>query len=77
MTLLLLSKIKEHKDAHLESLKGLVLINDDITKVRDEVSIKKGQIFALELLEDLELFLEQEEEILDEEIQTSRGSSSS
>jgi len=54
-------------------LKGKILINDDITKVRDEISILKGQIFTLELLEDLKEFLEFQEEIEDEEIQTSRG----
>jgi len=62
ITRLLLSRINEHKEAHLDALKGKILINDDITKVRDEISILKGQIFTLELLEDLQEFLEFQEE---------------
>lgn len=76
MTLLLLSKILEHKEAHLDALKGKVLATENLLDIRDELSIIKGQIYTLELLEDLELFLEIEEELEDEKIQTSRGSSS-
>lgn len=44
---------------------------EDIKSIENDLNIRKGQIFALELLEDLKSFLEEEEE-LDEEIQTSR-----
>lgn len=69
MTLLLLAKIREHKEAHLEALKNKVLFHADITLIRDDLNQIKGQIFTLELIEDLEMFLE-EEETINEEIQT-------
>jgi hypothetical protein len=56
----------------MEVLKDKILYTQDITTIRDEITQLKGQIFTLELLEDLENFLEEEAIEEDEEIQTSR-----
>lgn len=61
LTLRLISKLKEHKLAHEEAIKTVVLSKGSQLKDQiDELLTLRAQVYTFEYLEDLEGFIEEE-----------------
>lgn len=70
VTLKFLGLIHEHLEANEESLSGIVKHSLNIKDKVEDLAQIKGQIFTLELIKNLEEFLE--EEIIDDEVHTDK-----
>ena len=62
VTLLLISKIKEHKEAHIENIHSIVMGVNDLNSAVPELTVLKAQVRTLEYIENLSEFLEEVED---------------
>lgn len=68
VSIALLKLIDEHLEAHKDGLRDRLLYTSSFDLIKEELLQVKGQIFTLELIRDVENFLD--EEIEDEKVQT-------